>query len=142
MIRWLYVRAALVVASFTGGVLGEGDQGPELGGSLSWIAVGVFMFGVIGMLFIIGMQAINPRSAPYWRYPSWACNPFTLREPLQFFHLGGYFFLAAGVGRLLRFAFDRSIPLFESVVFAFWGGGIVVGVWLGAAIFRKKMLRA
>src|SRR5262245_51276970 len=136
MTRWFYIRAALVVASFIAGVVGVERDVVETGGLLAQIALGAFAFGVVGILFIIGIQAFNPRSAAHWRYPSWVCNPFTLREPLQFFHFGGYFFLAAGIGGLLRFALDRSTPIFEPIVFACWGGGIVLGVRLCVALFR------
>ena len=65
----------------------------------------IFLFGIFGMLFVIGIQAANSLSSKAWRFPSWKINPFLIREPLQFFHFGGHYFLALGVGVLLRDAF-------------------------------------
>ena len=94
------------------------------------------------MLFIIGIQAFNARSAAVWAYPHWTRNPFTMREPLQFFHFGGYFMLAGGVGGLVHYAYDRSAHVTQPVVLAAWGFGMLMGVRVCTLVFRRKMARA
>jgi len=142
MHAWLYVRGALVLVALVSGMVSTHASGVDTGLPLWQIAFAVFVFGVVGMLFVIGIQAFNPRSASLWGYPSWSRNPFTMREPLQFFHFGGFFFLAAGLGALVRAVFMRSGLSFEPVVFACWGAGILVGVWLCTVVFRRKMVGA
>jgi hypothetical protein len=141
MNMWPYVRGGFVAVSFLGGVLGTDRRYVDFGYGLYEIAITVFVFGIVGMLLVIGIQAVNPRSDPKWFYPGWALNPFKLGQPLQFFHFGGYFIMAAGVGALLRSLFVHDTPLAEPVVFTFWGAGILVGVWCCTRVFRKKMVR-
>jgi hypothetical protein len=118
---WPYVRGGLVAVSLLGGILGTDRRDVDFGYGLHEIAAAVFVFGVVGMLLVIGIQAFNSRSDPEWSYPAWALNPYKLGQPMQFFHFGGYFILAAGVGALLRSLFVRDTPLAEPVAFTFWG---------------------
>lgn len=141
MNAWPYVRGGPVVVSFLGGILGTDRRHVDFGYGLPEIAAAVFVFGIVSMLFVVGIQAFNPRSDPEWFYPGWALNPFKLGQPLQFFHVGGYFIFAAGVGALLRSLFVPDMSLAEPVVFTFWGAGTLAGVWCCARIFRKKMVR-
>jgi hypothetical protein len=141
MNAWPYVRGGLVAASLLGGAFGSDWRQVDFGHGLPEIAAAVFVFGIVGMLFVVCIQAFNRRSDPEWFYPGWALNPFKLGQPLQFFHLGGYFIFAAGVGALLRSLFVPDMPLAEPVVLTFWGAGTLVGVWCCARIFRKKMVR-
>jgi hypothetical protein len=137
---WFYIRLAIVAAAFLGGILGQGRD-LNTGYTAAQLAMATFAFGVFAMQFVIGIQAFNARSAPVWRYPSWRANPFTMREPLQFFHLGGYYFLASGVGGLLHVAVDGSLPVTEPIMFASTGAGVICGVWLCCRLFRRKMAR-
>jgi hypothetical protein len=141
MNAWPYVRGGVVAASFLGGILGTNRRVVELGISLPTIAFATFTLGIVGMLFVIGIQAFNPRSDAVWAYPKWTLNPFKLRQPLQFFHLGGYFFLLAGVGALSRWLLVRETPLAEPIAFSAWGAGILAGVWCCTRVFHKKMVR-
>jgi hypothetical protein len=129
-----------VAASFLGGLFGTG-RSIDFGMPLPYLAAAVFGFGVIGMLFIIGIQAFNSRSDAVWSYPKWALNPFSMRQPLQLFHFGGYFILAAGIGALLRSLFTSGVPLAEPIVFTFWGVGTLAGVWCCTRAFKHKMER-
>jgi hypothetical protein len=135
---WIYIRGGIVGASLLGGIFGH-PRPVAFGYPWPYLAAAVFAFGVVGMLFIVGIQAFNPRSAPVWHYPHWTKNPFTTREPLQFFHLGGFFFLAAGIGALMRSLLTSAAPEIEPVIFAFWGLGILAGVWCCTRVFRRKM---
>ena len=97
---WLIVRLVLVTLGFVqGGLSPEVPAPPHMASSLLLVAFG---FGVLGMLFVVGIQRINPRSAAQWRYPSWAINPFLFSEPLQFFHVASFFFISGGAGACLR----------------------------------------
>ena len=139
MNAWPYVRVGLIAASFLGSAFAAEHQYVDFGYGLSEIAAAVFMFGIVGMLFVVGIQAFNPRSDAKWAYPSWTLNPFRLGQPLQLFHFSGYFVLAAGVGALLRSLFVDAMPLAEPILFTFWGAGMLVGVWCCTRVFKKKM---
>ena len=138
--RWVYVRGGLVAASFAGGVFGEGSL-KSFGYPWPQLAVALFAFGVVGMVFVIGIQAFNPRSASTWTLPQWRLNPFTMRQPLQFFHFGGYFFLANGIGSLLKALVLGTAAGDEPIAFASWGAGIIAGVWCCSRVFPRKMER-
>ena len=138
MNAWPYVRGALVGVFFLGGLFGQ-SRPIDFPYAWPYIAGAVFAFGVVGMLFVVGIQAANPRSDLAWTYPRWARNPFTMRQPLQFFHLGGYAFMAAGTGALLRALFVPTTSVDEPLVITFWGAGMLAGVWCCVRVFRRKM---
>ena len=139
MKTWAIVRGALLAAAFLQGALGNQVLAPAEGVSVPLLFL-VFGFGIIGMLFVVGVQRLNPRSAQSWRYPNWSVNPFSLREPLQFFHLGGFFFLACGgggtLGQLLR---GEQLGLANLFLPAF-GAGLLGGVYVCTLVFRSKMV--
>jgi hypothetical protein len=139
-VTWAYVRFALVATGFVGGLLRQGRD-LNTGYTIALMILATFTFGVVAMLFVIGIQAFNARSAPTWSYPTWKQNPFTMREPLQLFHLCGYYFLAAGLGGLLHVAYDATLSPVEPAVFAATGMGVLCGVWLCCRVFRHKMAR-
>ncbi len=135
---WLAVRIALVGLSFLQGALSSQSFAPPQGVSLSLLAA-IFVFGIVGMLFVVGIQRVTPRSAPVWRYPRWSINPFLLREPLQFFHLGGFFFIATGAGNALRLLFLAQ-PITASALFLpAFGAGALAGVYACTVVYRGKM---
>ncbi len=137
---WLYVRGALIAAGFVGAFF-SADRTDYFGLSLSQLTLGAFAFGALAMLLLIGLQAFNPRSDPVWTYPRWTAYPFSSRQPLQFFHMGGYFVLASGAGGLLHSMFGgRALPP-EPVGLASWGAGILIGVWCCTRVFKRKMER-
>jgi hypothetical protein len=139
MKTWFIVRLALVAASFLQGAfidlplaLSEDVSAQSL--------LFIFGFGILGMLFVVGFQRFNPRSAPTWRYPSWHINPFLLREPLQFFHLGAFIMFAVVAGDALRSVIlgqPLQLSLLLPLVF---GAGILVGVYACTFVFRSKMM--
>jgi hypothetical protein len=91
------------------------------------------------ILFVVGLQAVNPWSASVWRRPSWCLNPFQAKEPLQFFHLGAFHFMAGGVVGLAAALFrgPAGVPLAVSLIAI--GCGIWLGVRLCMVVFRRKM---
>ncbi len=138
---WFFGRLVVLVVCFLGGLLGDQRQEFQQPLTLNLVAY-LFFFTTFGMLFVIGLQRWNPRSAAVWRYPSWSSNPFTSREPLQFFWFGGSFLLASGMGAMVRDLLSKPAPLFESGMLVTFGTGTLVGVWLCTVVFRGKMERA
>jgi len=140
MNTWLIVRVALVALSLVQGALTNEVIAPLEGVSAS-LLLAIFAFGVVGMLFVVGIQRVNHRSAAVWRYPSWSICPFLLREPLQFFHFGGFFLIAAGVGGALRMLVLGQSLLLSLLFIPTYGVGILAGVYVCTVVYRSKMER-
>lgn len=138
MKTWPILRVILILAALLQGLLLDGVAPPPEDSPLPILGV-IFIFGVVGMLFVVGIQAFNPRSASVWRYPSWSINPFLLKEPLQFFHFGGYYFLALGVGVLVRHLVTSHTVGPDSFFLLSLALGILAGVWACTIVFRRKM---
>lgn len=137
MKNWTWVRVVLVLAGvFGAGTFLPGPTSPFAGGSLM-LLVQLFLFGVIGMLFVVGIQAVNPRSDATWQRPAWNLNPFNLKQPLQLFHLAAFHFIAAGIAAVVLAQVRRIVGLEPFVPLAI-GGGCLTGVWLCVLIFRRK----
>ena len=135
---WTTVRVALLAVGFLQGALSSHVLGPSEGVT-AFLLVVVFAFGLVGVLFVVGVQRINPWSAPKWRYPSWSINPFLLREPLQFFHFAGFFFIAGGVGNALRQLFLGQELQLSSLFLPAVGIGAIAGVYACTFAYRGKM---
>lgn len=138
MKTWLYVRFALVASSFLQGALLEMPLPPSEDVSARSLLL-VLGFGIFGMLFVIGIQRFNPRSAPTWRYPSWYINPFLLREPLQFFHLGSFIMFSVAAGSVLRAVVLGQALQLPDLLPLVLGVGVFVGVYVCTFAFRSKM---
>lgn len=140
-LRWPVIRAVLLLFMFALGLFTTipGSFNPPI----DWLTLGVItVFFPLGLVFVIGIQFFNPKSAPFWRYPSWQLNPFQFREPLQFFHFGGFTCFAYGVGEIVQFSLRNSAVLSpEALILFAMGCGLLVGVWLCTIVFRKKMSR-
>jgi hypothetical protein len=139
---WVWVRIALVVA---GGISGLSFTSAETAASsnLGWSACPILLLACpIMILFVVGLQAVNRRSAPVWRRPSWSLNPFQPKEPLQFFHLGAFHFIAGGMVGLAAALFrgPTGVPLAVSLIAI--GCGTWLGVRLCMVVFRRKMQTA
>jgi hypothetical protein len=138
MKSWFIVRLLLVAVSFLQGAFIDLPLAPPEDVSAQSL-VFIFGFGIFGMLFVIGIQRVNPRSAPTWRYPSWYINPFLLREPLQFFHLGGFIMFAVVAGGALRAVVSGQPLRFSLLLPLVFGIGTLVGVYACTFVFRGKM---
>src|SRR3569833_1100756 len=136
--RWVYVKVGLIVVTFVAAWFGT-NQDFDPGIPLPQLAAAVFALGVLGMLMVIGIQAINPRSAAAWSYPQWTANPFSMKQPLQFFYFGGYFTLACGLGMLLQAMSAHAGAPRPAVVLTFFGAGLLAGGWCCTRVFRRKM---
>jgi len=93
-------------------------------------------FAIVGIQFVLGVQVLNPRRAEVWSKPSWRANPFQLKQPAQFFHLGGWYFVAAGLSAAI---YTRMMDPgnFMFVLPLAFGVGLVVGVNLAVFVFRS-----
>jgi hypothetical protein len=138
MSKWIIIRTILIIAAFVlSAVSGEGSK-PTEDVPLLFLPI-AFIFGVIALLFVVGVQRINPWSAKLWRYPDWSINPFQMREPIQFFHFGGYFMVASGAGGLIHQAFTGQLFFREGVLLTF-GTGILAGVRACTVAYQEKMV--
>jgi hypothetical protein len=124
---WLVSRAAvLLLGAFGANSFVPGPQSPFAGGSVTLLLV-FFGFGVIAMVFVVGLQAINPRSAAVWTKPDWHVNSFSLRQPLQFFHLIGFFFIVTGLAAAVVTLLKHLAGL-EPLLPIALGAGTLLGV--------------
>ena len=134
---WLVARIAVVLT----GVFGApgfipGRDSPFGGGSMT-LLLSLFGFGIVSMLFVIGIQALNPRSAIVWSKPDWRVNPFLLKQPLQFFHMMGFCLIVSGVAAFAVMLLSRQSGLEPFIPIAV-GGGILLGVRCCVLLFRWK----
>jgi hypothetical protein len=138
--NWFYVKIAVVGIGFIFGLLS-----PFLGSSeAEYIDIMdcliVLIFCPVGLLFVIGIQAINPISGKIWTKPSWESNPFNFKDPLHFFHLGALNILATSVGSFISTFFQNPTLWFPVFLYFFAGAGTLAGVQLCQFIYKKKYL--
>jgi len=116
---------------------------PRFEPPLDWLTLlGIFVFIPFALFLVIGFQRLNPRSAKVWHLPSWSTNPFNFRDPIQFFYLGAFLFIAQGIVTLLR-VFVAPVPLYpEAFVPLAMGTGSLLGVkivvLLNPAKFKQR----
>jgi hypothetical protein len=134
---WVWSRVAVLLL----GVLGAkafvpGPRSPFAGGSIALLPL-FFASGAIAIIFVVGLQAINPRSAIVWIKPDWRANPFLIRQPLQFFHLCGYFMVATGVAAGV-ITLLRHLSGWEPLLPIAFGAGILLGTKCCLILYRRK----
>jgi hypothetical protein len=112
---------------------------PKANPAINLSALGViFVFTILALLFVVGMQVVNPLSAKVWHKPDWNRNPFNLKDPIQFFHLAAYIMFAQGAVVLSRLLFS-NIPFYlESLVPLVIGAGVLIGIKLAMHLFKVK----
>jgi hypothetical protein len=140
---FLYLRLLLVGFGFVSTAAQAASRGDWLGARPPIRLVDIpvcFVFGIVAILFVIGIQAVNPWSAKVWLRSSWPANPLSLRQPCQFFHLGAWYFMASGLGALIgrlvsHQAVNADVPLFFAV-----GLGMRIGLSLVEVVFRRKFV--
>ena len=139
ILNWTVIRIIFIAAAFLSSTFITQAQ-PQTEDAPIAILIAAFLFGIVGLLFVVGMQRINPLSAKLWRYPKWSINPFQMREPLQFFHFGGYFMLASGAGIALnRIFWGPALHASDCLPLVF-GFGILCGVRACTIIYQNKMV--
>jgi len=103
------------------------------------LLMGMLAYGVIAVPVVVWAQKLNPRNKPVWHFPSWRRNPLTLRDPMQFFHMVGFAFTAAGLGVAGRDLWNgQSLYLPHGVLPAF-GIGMIIGCYVAARLFRRQL---
>ncbi|MBW7930456.1 MAG: hypothetical protein H3C57_04010 [Gammaproteobacteria bacterium] len=138
MSNWKIFRMATVAAAFAAGLMGA--QAALVSQRIPWITLfAMFAASIPAMLLIIWLQRINPWSAPAWRFPDWALNPFQLREPLQFFHFTGYLIFAAGLGGIVGGMYGSHAITANNQMLVAIGLGQLAGVYACTIVFRTKM---
>src|ERR1700722_6118023 len=137
--KWFALRLAII-----GFFAFEGIFIPQSDDRIPWLIVPFAFFGSFFGLFIQTWIGISRGGMRYvWRRPSWYSNPFTnpftKTEPLQFFHMGAFCFMALGVVALIFTSWNwhngAPLPLFPFSA----GFGIWVSVRFFCLIFHKKM---
>lgn len=104
--------------------------------SLVWLLV-LFAFGVGAVVSIVGIQAINPRSEKIWLPPRWDANPFSMTQPLQWFHLLAVSMIVTGVAALGWMLVIATAGL-EPLIPFFLGLGLLGGVRGCETLYRHK----
>jgi len=138
---FLYLRLLLVGSGFVGAATQAASRADWFGARppirFSDIPV-VFALGIVAMLFVIGIQAVNPWSAKVWLRPTWLANPISFSQPCQFFHLCAWYFMASGLGSFVgRVLSHQPVNADVPLLFAF-GIGVRVGLFLVQFAFRWK----
>ena len=135
--RWLYLRIAILIAA----MIQARSFAASLNGDFShanWTTFFVLIgFGAFGVLFVIGLQSVNPMAPRQWRHPSWFSSPFELRQPLLALDFGSYYFLVLGTVSMIwglaasptNWAWE--IPLATGI-------GAWIGVRLTTLVFRER----
>jgi len=136
--KWLLVRLGLIAVSAAAyAIQGPASAHTEPPIDLSALIMGLF-FGIIGLQFVLAIQFINKKSAENWEPPSWSENPFQMKQPIHFFHLGAWLFIVSSLVSVIqtwlkspKFILDALMPLVIGV-------GLLIGVHLSRALFRRK----
>jgi hypothetical protein len=138
MNKWVIVRVVVLVLAAAQGAM-SGDNWLPARPVTALLLVGMLAYGVIAVPVVVWAQRLNPRNKPVWHFPSWRRNPMTLRDPMQFFHMAGFVFLAFGLGVVgLNLWRHQPLRLPHAELPAF-GIGMVIGSYLAALLFRKQL---
>lgn len=112
---------------------------PKAKPPIEWASLAVIFMAIpIGLIFVIGIQAINPMTAKIWHKPNWNLSPLNFKEPLQFFHFGAYVFLAQGVVTLLRIVFSSVSFYLEALLPLVVWISMLIGIQLVIFAFGRK----
>ena len=138
MNKWVIVRLVVTALAAAQGVL-SGDSWLPAHQVTGLLLAGMLAYGVIAVPVVVWAQRLNPRNRPVWYFPSWRRNPLTLRDPLQFFHMVGFVFTAAGLGVVGRDLWHgQPLRLPHGVLPAF-GVGMIIGCYVAARLFRNQL---
>ena len=137
-VNWLFVRLTIIALTVVLALFSPAYEFQETP-DIAWVSVlVVFIFAVVGIQFVIGIQVFNSVLPKKWIRPGWRSNPFDLKQPLQFFHFAGWFMLASSLSYLPA-GFGGT---HESVVMvampASCGFGILTGIKLSFLVYRQK----
>lgn len=138
MNKWVILRVVVTALAAAQGAL-SGDNWLPARPVTVLLLLGMLAYGVIAVPVVVWAQKLNPRNKPVWHFPSWRRNPLTLRDPMQFFHMIGFVFTAAGLGVAGRDLWEgRFLTLPHGVLPAF-GIGMIIGCYVAARLFRRQL---
>src|ERR1700743_3481654 len=141
MNKWVFVRLLVVIVAATEGAI-NGENWLPARPVTVMLLIGMLAYGVIAVPVVVWAQRLNPRNKPVWHFPSWRRNPLTLRDPMQFFHMVGFVFAAAGLGMVGR---DLYVHLPLRLEHAIWPGigiGMIIGSYLAGRLFPVRSVPA
>jgi len=137
-INWLYVRLSLIVFGIVSTVISSASSVHNIV-SITFIdLLAAFIFCIVGLQFVIGIQAINPHSDSKWLKPNWHQNPFNLGQPAHFFHFGGWFMLLSSLPPVISVVGESQSVLLSSLMPVIFGIGLLSGVHVSKYVFKKK----
>jgi hypothetical protein len=139
MNKWMIVRLVVVALAAAQGAL-SGDNWLPARPVSPMLLLGMLAYGVIAVPVVVWAQKLNPRNKPVWHFPSWRRNPLTLRDPMQFFHMVGFVFAAAGLGVIGRDLSNRQPLHLPHGVLPAFGIGMIIGCYVAARLFRKQLV--
>ena len=137
MNTWKKIRVAIIFLVFVQGLLIDGIAPPPSDVPLFILPV-IFIFGVIGMPFVIGIQYINPASPENWEKPDWSSNFLSIKNPINGFHFFSLVIFSAGVGVILRHLFYNNSLAPNSFFMLCLSLGLITGLKLCLLLFSKK----
>ena len=132
--RSLTVGGAVLAAPFLFHQMGAEFEGEAP--TLAFIAE-LLGFGVFGVLLVLAIQSVSPFTSLTWSRPSWNSDPFEWSQPVQIFHLNGWFFIALGISTAI-YTVAVGSTTFLFVFPLTIGIGIALGVRLSLFAFRAK----
>ncbi|OLQ72185.1 hypothetical protein BIT28_24485 [Photobacterium proteolyticum] len=89
------------------------------------------------LLLVIGFQAVNPFSSKVWIEPSWNINPFTLSQPLVFFHFAAWIVTVQAIVNLIVSIF-LGYSYWLSLIGVVVGLSVFAGLKMARVVFRHK----
>ena len=147
---WYRIRLAIYLLAFIGGAaapLGyQAAVAREIQSLPGWAivllgaaAVAVLLTIPLLLLFVIGIQAINPFTDEEWRVPTHASNPFHFRNPYPFFHFAAYVMGAGGGGLLISGLWHGPIAAVQGLLTLVGAGMLLVGLRLCTRVYAHKL---
>ncbi|MBL7048560.1 MAG: hypothetical protein ISR96_03395 [Nitrospira sp.] len=138
MNKWIYIKGAIIIivmliTLWTGPIKEHAD--PPINVSALVIAV---IFGILGLQFILMIQALNKKSAPTWHRSAWEGNPFSMKQPVHFFHFASWIFIISSTISALQTWFKYPKFILDSLMPLCLGIGILLGVHLSTIVFKHK----
>ncbi|GGK51567.1 hypothetical protein A6E11_19090 [Aliivibrio fischeri] len=97
----------------------------------------IFVASLLGLFFIIGIQAFNPYSSKLWVVPSWEINPFTKKQPIVFFHFVAWFITVQSIVQLI-FSILCGYSYWSALLGTVFGLSIFIGLRLVRIAFHFK----
>jgi hypothetical protein len=138
MNKWMIVRLVVAALAAAQGALSGDNWLPARPVTVS-LLFGMLAYGVVAVPVVVWAQKLNPRNKPVWHFPSWRRNPLTLRDPMQFFHMVGFVFTAAGLGIAGRDLWSGGRLSLPHGVLPAFGVGMIIGCYVAARLFRRQL---